>query len=62
MTSDEDETKVITVRPTIWSGRNGVDRKVDRAISRLKAQGYEVIWLTDRDGTGTRRIVVTKKR
>jgi hypothetical protein len=60
--SDEDETKVIAVRPTMWSGRKGVDRKVNRAIRRLKAQGYEVIWLTDRDGTGTRRIVATKKR
>ena len=61
MAPDGDETKVVVVRPTIWSRRKGVDRKVDRAISRLKAQGYEVIWLTDRDGTGTRRIVVTRK-
>ena len=62
MANGEDETKVIAVRRTMWSGRKGVDRKVERAIKRLKAQGYEVIWLTDRDGTGTRRIVATKKR
>jgi hypothetical protein len=62
MATDEDDTKVIVVRPAIWSGRKGVDRKVDRAIKRLEAEGYEVIWLTDRDGTGIRRIVVTKKR
>ena len=62
MASDENETKVIAVRSTMWSGRKGVDRKVDRAIKRLTAQGYEVIWLTDRDRTGTRRIVVAKKR
>jgi hypothetical protein len=62
VTTDGEETKVIVVRPTIWSRRKGVDRKVDRAIKRLEGQGYEVIWLTDRDGTGTRRIVVTKKR
>jgi hydroxymethylpyrimidine pyrophosphatase-like HAD family hydrolase len=59
---DGNETRVIVVRGTIWSRRKGVDRKVNRAIKRLKAQGYEVIWLTDRDGSGTRRIVVTKKR
>jgi len=58
---DGDETKVIVVRRTIWCRRKGVDRKIDRAIRRLKAQGYEVIWLTDRDGTGTRRVVVTRK-
>jgi hypothetical protein len=39
MATDEDDTKVIVVRPAIWSGRKGVDRKVDRAIKRLEAEG-----------------------